>query len=102
MSSNYFPKNQKEKNLSKAFTYIKNEQDALNFLRDLLTPAEIKEFSNRFEIAKLLEFTDLSYVEIAKKTGASTATVTRVALWLNSGCGGYKSALKSFSKDEKK
>jgi len=99
---NYKPKTEKEKNLAQAFTHVKNEQEALNFLRDLLTPAELEEFSNRFEIAKLLETKKLSYAEIAKKVGTSTTTVTRVALWLNSGCGGYKTVLERFSKENKK
>ena len=98
----YKARNSKESNLAQAFTHVKNEQEALNFLRDLLTPAELEEFSNRFEIAKLLETKKLSYAEIAKKVGTSTTTVTRVALWLNSGCGGYKTVLERFSKENKK
>ena len=31
-----------------------------------------------------------SYAMIAKKLGMSTATVTRVALWLKNGMGGYQ------------
>jgi len=67
---------------------LKTEQEVANFLRDLLTPPEIEEFSNRLEIAKLL-LTRKSYLKIAKETGTSTTTVTRVAQWLFRGCGGY-------------
>ncbi len=90
---NYNPKNILERNLAEAFTKVKNVQESLNFLRDLLTPAEFEEFSNRLEIARLLESRKFSYAEIAKKVGTSTTTVTRVALWLNNGCGGYKKVL---------
>ncbi len=95
---NYQPKNLKQEKLAEAFATVKNKQEALNFLRDLLTPAEFEEFSNRFEIAKLLEAKKMSYAEIAKKVGTSTTTVTRVALWLNNGCGGYKNVLVKLKK----
>jgi len=87
------PRNQKEKNLVKAFLRLKTEKDIANFLRDLLTLAEIEEFANRLEVARLLT-QGLSYQRIAEKTGVSTATVTRVAHWLFRGCGGYKKVLK--------
>jgi len=87
------PRNQREKNLIKAFLKLKNEKDVANFLRDLLTLAEIEEFANRLEVARLLS-KGLSYQKIAKETGVSTATVTRVAYWLFRGCGGYKKVLK--------
>jgi TrpR-related protein YerC/YecD len=90
----YFePRNHKEKNLVKAFLKLKSEKDIANFLRDLLTLAEIEEFANRLEVARLLT-QGLSYQRIAEKTGVSTATVTRVAHWLFRGCGGYKKVLK--------
>ena len=95
---NYKAKNDREKNLAEAFTKVSTTQESLNFLRDLLTPVEFEEFSNRFEIAKLLETKKLSYAEIAKKVSTSTTTVTRVALWLNNGCGGYKEVLKRMRK----
>ena len=94
----YNAKNDREKNLAEAFTKVSTTQESLNFLRDLLTPAELEEFSNRFEIAKLLETKKLSYAEIAKKVSTSTTTVTRVALWLNNGCGGYKNVLLKMKK----
>lgn len=97
-AQNYKPKNNLEKNLAEAFTKVSNTQEALNFLRDLLTPAEFEEFSNRLEIAKLLDSKKMSYLEIAKKIGVSTTTVTRVALWLNNGCGGYKKILENLTK----
>ena len=50
----YSPRNQKEENLARAFATLKNIDEASALLRDLLTPAEIGEFANRFEIARLL------------------------------------------------
>ena len=69
--------------LYKAFSLLKNEEEAQRFIVDLCTPNEIRAFSERLEIAKLLYKQDLSYRDIAAKTGASTTTVARVARFLN-------------------
>ncbi|OGJ37709.1 MAG: hypothetical protein A2383_02310 [Candidatus Pacebacteria bacterium RIFOXYB1_FULL_39_46] len=80
-----------DRELIKGFAQLKNEKEIIGFLRDLLTPAEIEEFSQRFQIAKLLWTTTKSYVEIAKKVGTSTTTVTRVAHWL------YKESFQGYA-----
>jgi TrpR-related protein YerC/YecD len=92
-TENYIPKSDKEKKLIKAFLKLKTEKDTASFIRDLLTLAEIEEFSNRLEIASLLMKGE-SYQKIAKQTGVSTTTVTRVAHWLFKGTGGYWKVLK--------
>ena len=97
----YRPHNQAEIRLAEAFLSLDDTQEMLNFLRDLLTPAEIKEFANRLEIAKLLQQGELSYLEVAKRVGTSTTTVTRVAHWLRSGCGGYQKVLSHRSSDKR-
>jgi TrpR-related protein YerC/YecD len=73
---------------------FKNADEAAMLVRDMMTPAEISEFSNRLEIARLLKNGEKSYLEIAKEVGTSTTTVTRVAHWLFRGCGGYWTVLK--------
>ena len=100
-SEQYSPKNEKEKALVQAFAAIKHEEEAAALLRDLLTTAEIEEFSNRLEIARLLLEEDMSYQEIAKQIGTSTTTVTRVAHWLQRGCGGYWTILQRITKKNK-
>lgn len=72
-----------DRELIQAISQLKGEKEITGFLRDLLTSAEIEESSKRFQIAKLLWTTNLSYLEIAKKVGTSTTTVTRVSQWLN-------------------
>lgn len=79
--------------LFKAILALKNEKEAAAFLRDLLTISEIDAAGERWEMAQLLWTTNLSYKEIAKKTGGSTTTVTRVAHWLKHGMGGYRTLL---------
>lgn len=71
-----------DKELIQAISKLEGEKEVAGFLRDILTPAEIEEFSRRFQIAKLLWTTDLSYLAIAEKVGTSTTTVTRVSHWL--------------------
>ncbi|MDA1316941.1 MAG: YerC/YecD family TrpR-related protein [bacterium] len=92
--NSYKTKSRQEKALAEAFTKVHTTQESLNLLRDLLTPKELEEFGRRFEIARLLSTSELSYEDIAMKMKTSTTTVTRVALWLNNGCGGYKKALE--------
>lgn len=97
----YKPTGEKEKNLVRALASLKNENEAGALLRDLLTSAEIAEFSNRLEIARLLLKEKMSYQEIAKEIGTSTTTVTRVAHWLFKGCGGYWTVLQRLFNTDK-
>src|SRR5215468_10337197 len=62
------------------------------FMRDLCTLGELETMAHRWQVARLVD-EGLPYTEIAERTGASTATVTRVAHWLNHGEGGYRTAI---------
>lgn len=68
---------------------IQSRDEAINFFRDLLTPAELAEFANRWQIVKRLTIGE-SYLTIAGALNVSTTTVTRVAHWLKNGRGGYE------------
>jgi TrpR-related protein YerC/YecD len=63
------------------------------FLRDLCTSTELDAMGQRLQVARLVD-QGMSYQEISRRTGASTATVTRVAQWLHHGEGGYSAVLK--------
>jgi len=76
-----------------AFAALEDRAQARAFLRDLCTRRELEEMTRRWTIARLLD-TGPSYREIAETTGASTATVTRIAEWLHHGTGGYRHALE--------
>ena len=83
--------------LAKVMAQLQNPNRVLNFLYDVATPKELEELAQRFQIAKLLWTTNLSYVEIAGQTNASTTTVTRVARFLNQEpFGGYRQVLNTF------
>jgi len=62
------------------------------FLRDLCTRGELEAMAQRWAVAQLVD-QGVPYLEIAKRTGASTTTVTRVAQWVRRGEGGYRAAL---------
>ena len=71
-----------EKELIEALLLLKNADEARRFLRDLCTPQEIKDLSDRWHIARLLDEGKLSYREIHAQTGVSVTTIGRVARFL--------------------
>ena len=75
-----------------ALRSLKSRQELESFMRDLCTLGELEAMAHRWQVARLVH-QGLPYTEIAEKTGASTATVTRVAHWLRHGEGGYRLAL---------
>ena len=81
------------KELFKVILSLDSEADCRKFLRDLLTEAEIKEFANRWKVARLLD-KKVPYEEITQKTGMSSTTIARIQKWLQNGKGGYRLMLK--------
>ena len=88
-----FKFNKQTDNLFKAILALKKTKEAEAFFRDLCTVDEIKEMSERWQIVQLLE-KEWPYRKIAEKLKVSTTTVSRVAMWLYNGTGGYKLILK--------
>ena len=75
--------------LARAIVALESEEDAMRFLRDLCTVTELREFGERWHVARLLD-SGRSYAEIGRATGASSATISRVNQWLRYGRGGYR------------
>lgn len=75
--------------LFEAFLALTSVDEAEDFIRDLCTRREIDEMSHRWAVVRLLA-TGLPYREIAERTGASTATISRINQWLQHGTGGYR------------
>jgi len=94
---NPFRFGQKTDDLFRAILSLENEKEAEAFFRDLCSIDEIKFMSERWEIAKLV-YKGLPYRKISDKLNVSTTTVSRVALWLNNGEGGYKAVLDKLNK----
>jgi TrpR-related protein YerC/YecD len=62
------------------------------FFRDLCTLNELRDMGQRWAVVRRLD-AGQHYAEISRDTGASTATITRIASWLNHGEGGYRDVL---------
>jgi TrpR-related protein YerC/YecD len=78
-----------------AFVALEDREEAAAFLRDLCTLGELRDLSQRWAVVRLLD-AGLHYSDISRQTGASTATITRIASWLHHGEGGYARALAKF------
>lgn len=67
---------------------LENVEECYKFFEDICTVNELLSLSQRLEVAKMLR-DENTYLEIAQKTGASTATISRVNRSLNYGNDGY-------------
>jgi TrpR-related protein YerC/YecD len=78
--------------LAGAVASLRDGDEALRFRRDLCTVNELREFTARWEVARLLD-EGVSYHDISERTGASSATISRVNQWLRYGRDGYRLVL---------
>lgn len=85
-------KNSETERLFKTILNFETLEECENFFEDICTIKEIQDMSQRLEVARMLN-KNISYVEISKLTGASTATISRVNKCLIYGSDGYKRAL---------
>lgn len=85
--------------LMKALLKLKTVDECYSFFEDLCTISELKSMGQRIEVAKMLS-EKCVYTDIAAKTGASTATISRVNKCLNYGADGYSLVLDRLSEDE--
>ena len=81
------------KELFEAILSLKNEEECFLFFEDVCTTNEILSFAQRYQVAKLLG-ENRTYQEIAEKSGASTATISRVKRSIDDGSGGYEMIFK--------
>ena len=75
--------------LFRSILKLKTVEECYDFFEDLCTVPEIKAMSQRLEVAHMLS-NNCVYSDIVAKTGASTATISRVNRSLNYGCDGYE------------
>jgi TrpR-related protein YerC/YecD len=87
--------------LFEAILLLKNIEECYNFFEDICTVSEIKAMAQRLEVAKMLE-AGYTYMDISEKTGASTATISRVNRCLNYGSDGYRTVLDRLAGKEEK
>jgi TrpR-related protein YerC/YecD len=92
MATNDSWQTQDIRDLFDAILSLDSTDDAAAFFRDLCTIGELRDMAQRWAVVRMLD-AGLHYAEISHRTGASTATVTRIASWLHHGQGGYRAAL---------
>ena len=85
--------------LMEAVQQLQSTEDAYRFFEDICTIAELKSMAQRIEVARLLR-AGVTYQEIAKETGASSATISRVNRALLYGADGYRRVLDALEATE--
>ncbi len=82
-----------------AILCLENREECYTFFEDVCTVNELLSLSQRLEVAKMLR-EKKTYLDIADKTGASTATISRVNRSLNYGKDGYDMVFERLKKKE--
>lgn len=85
--------------LFKAVLELKDIDECYEFFEDICTVPEMKAIATRLEVARMLKAGDI-YEDIVKKTGASTATISRIKRCLMYGSGGYAKILERMAKKD--
>ena len=83
--------------LYQAILSLQNEEECDAFFQDLCTISELRAMTQRLEVAQFLE-EGMIYSEILQRTGASSATISRVNRSLQYGAGGYVKVLPRLKK----
>lgn len=86
--------------LVQAMISLDSREDMYHFFEDVLTIHELQAIAQRLAVARLLK-KKVTYQEIAEKTGASTATISRVNRCLSYGAGGYQLVLDKLDNPNK-
>ena len=94
-------RNQTTDALFDAILSLETREECYNFFQDLCTISELRSMEQRYEVASLLN-DGMIYNDILEKTGASSATISRVNRSLIYGNGGYESVLEKMKEKEGK
>lgn len=87
--------------LFEAILCLNNKEECYTFFEDVCTINELLSLSQRFEVAKMLR-EKKTYLEISEKTGASTATISRVNRSLTYGNDGYEMVFNRMRENNQK
>ena len=85
--------------LFKVILSLKDQEQCYKFFEDICTISELKAMSQRLEVARMLQ-EHHTYEAIVNRTGASTATISRVKRCLNYGADGYNLVLSRMQDQE--
>lgn len=83
--------------LYRAILSLTSLEECQAFFQDLCTMSELRAMSQRLEVAQMLD-DGMIYNDILERTGASSATISRVNRALQYGAGGYKAVLPRLEK----
>jgi TrpR-related protein YerC/YecD len=86
--------------LFEAVLCLENKEECYRFFEDIATVGELQSLAQRLKVARMLVNNE-KYTEIAEKTGASTATISRVKRSLNYGADGYKIVFEKLASEKK-
>ncbi len=92
-------KDPRVKELFETIVHLEDPVECARFFRDLCTLTELKAMAERWQVAQMVS-EDIPYREISERTGASTATITRIAHWLKYGEGGYRFMLERVREED--
>ncbi|MBR6259406.1 MAG: TrpR-like protein [Oscillospiraceae bacterium] len=93
-------KQPRNEDMYKAVLQLETVEECEKFFDDLCTVAELKAMEQRYQVAELLE-KGMIYNDILERTGASSATISRVNRSLRYGAGGYSIVFERLGKEEK-
>ena len=99
LSANPKLKEQLSDQLFDAILSLNNNEECYQFFEDICTVSELKSLAQRLEVARMLQ-TGHTYDDIVARTGASTATISRVKRCLHYGADGYKTILERLGNKE--
>ncbi len=85
--------------LFRSILLLENQEECYQFFEDICTVSELKSLAQRMEVARMLR-AGHTYDDIVEKTGASTATISRVKRCLHYGADGYKFMLERLEDQE--
>lgn len=84
-----------------AVLLLKTREECYRFFEDICTIGEVQSLAQRLQVAEMLK-SGHTYTDIARITGASTATISRVKRYLNYGADGYNMILERLERKQKK
>ena len=99
LSANPKLKDQLSDQLFDAILSLNNNEECYQFFFYICTVSELKSLAQRLEVARMLQ-TGHTYDDIVARTGASTATISRVKRCLHYGADGYKTILERLENKE--
>ena len=95
------PTREQEDTLYQAILALKDLDECRRFFQDLCTVSELRAMEQRMEVAILLD-EGLIYNDILERTGASSATISRVNRCLHYGADGYRAVIPRLKKERER